>query len=65
MSDPNEIVWRLPKAQANLVMALLTSHPYNQVADLLHQLQHQLNNQPPAPGQLSTSPASPDTGSSG
>lgn len=47
---PQEVVWRLPRAQALTIMSLLTSHPYNQVADLLHTLQTQLNEPPPQPG---------------
>ena len=47
----NEITFRLPRPQFNLMVALLSGHPYNQVADLLHLLHTQANG-PPVPALL-------------
>lgn len=49
---PPEVTWRLPRAMATTIMALLTTHPYNQVAEILHVLQTQLNEPAPQPGKL-------------
>ena len=49
----NEVCLTLPRAQYNLMVTLLTAHPYNQVADLLHLLQTQAMEPAPEPTKLS------------
>lgn len=61
----NEVVWRLPRAQAITIMTLLTNHPYSQVADILHTLQAQLNNPLPQPGTVGSGGAGAGAGAGG